>query len=487
MHHSRRLTGFITLFLVFTCDAIVSAGDEQPSESPPNVLLIIADDLTYTALGCYGNDHVNTPNIDALARRGMLFKRMYCQFPVCGPSRASFLSGMYPPTIGVQSNGMASRINKVLSGNLVSMPEQFKNHGYTTARISKLFHMAIPAHITRGVAGPDHRASWSRTFNCKSPEWMTTGEAHHYSNETLIFDSKDHENLGFGTAFYAVKTNTDGSEQPDVMASEKACEWLEDLKDGPFFLAVGFVRPHVPLVATSKYFDMYDADRLPLPERPAGDWDDIPAIGLSRHEVLRGLTNDKTRRDVIKAYYASVSFMDAQVGKVVKKLETLGLRDNTIVVFTSDHGYHLGEHGMWQKMNLHDESASAPLIIALPDMKHEARQITSDSLCELIDLFPTLCDLAGLPIPAHCQGVSLRPIIEDPTATVRRDTITLNGRGMLLRTDQYAYMRYIEGSEELYDMKADPKQFKNLASDEKYADIVATMRERLQARRNAMN
>lgn len=452
------------LAVLFGLSGVASAADEKPM----NVVFIISDDLTAESLGCVGNPQCKTPNIDRLAGAGTRFTRAYCQFPVCGASRASLMSGRYAQVVGVTGNGAAGNFEKNM-GDRPSMAEHFKNNGYYSARVSKIYHMRVPGDITAGVDGPDHAESWTERFNCQGPEWMSEGRKEMLTNERLRFEPETHYGLGFGTAFYVVEGTTDGAEQADIKASKKACELLREHADEPFFLAVGLVRPHVPLVAPEEFFEDYPAEAMELMERIGNDWDDIPKAGISRNSEATGLADDAKKQRVLRAYYASVAFMDAQVGKILDTLDELNLRENTIVVFTSDHGYHLGEHDFWQKMSLHDESTRVPLIISVPGKK----AAVSDSLVELIDLFPTLSDLAGLSIPRHCQGESLVPVLDDANATVKDAAYCLRSKGHMLRTDRWAYIRYPDGSEELYDMKNDPKQFRNLAGSMESEDRMA--------------
>ena len=467
------------VFFLICCVLLVESGLAQ--DRRPNVLFIISDDLTASALSCYGNEQCRTPNIDGLAERGVRFTRAYCQFPVCGPSRASLMSGRYAQAIGVTGNGAATRFTRNL-GQRPSMSQLFKQNGWYTARVSKIYHMRVPGDITAGVDGPDHAASWTERFNCRGPEWMTRGEHDHLTNERLKRDPDKHYGLGFGTAFYVVRGASDGAEQPDVLAADKAIELLKQHKDGPFFLAVGLVRPHVPLVAPKPFYEPYPAAQMKLPARVEDDWDDIPKAGISKNTAGIGLGDRQKQRSVLGAYYASVAFMDAQVGRMLKELDELKLRDDTIVVFTSDHGYHLGEHDFWQKMSLHEESARVPLIIFAPGRG----PAVSDSLAELVDVYPTLANLAGLRIPGHCQGRSLLPVLDDPTATVREAAYCNRGAGHQLRTDRWAFISYGKGAMELYDMREDPQQFQNLASNSEYADAVELLKKQLQQKLESM-
>ena len=436
---------------------------EPEQRARPNVLFIIADDLSAEALGCYGNEQVQTPNIDRLAQRGYVMDRAYCQYPVCGPARAALLSGLYPQQNKVMGNSDRDILSQSL-GDRPTMPQYFKLNGYTSVRLGKLYHMRVPGHITAGIDGPDHPASWSMKFNFKSPEQWTPGKTEHLSGENLKPDPDRniHYNLGYGGAFFVVEDPADGSEQHDVKATDKAIELLGgELKNKPFFLAVGYVRPHVPLVAPKPFYEPYPAEEMKLPAQIENDLADIPKLGITGTGTRRGIKSEADRKRVLRAYYASVSFMDAQVGRLLDALDEQGLTDNTLIVFLSDHGYHLGEHDFWQKLSLHEESARIPLIAAGPNIEPGKRW---EGLVESVDIFPSMCVFAGLPIPKHCVGLDLVSAREDP----RQSAYTLCRGGHLLRTKDWAYMRYKDGSEELYFMQQDPKQFRNLAGDKQY-------------------
>lgn len=431
---------------------------QQAAPRRPNVLLVMADDLGAQALGCYGNKAVRTPVLDKLAAEGLRFTRAYCQFPVCGPSRAAMMAGMYPQVMGIRGNGGARKIDEMLAGKQ-SLPQRFKDAGWHSARVGKIYHMRVPGDITAGVHGPDHAASWSERHSFFGPEWQSEGKHEHFSRERLRRTPDKHYGLGFGTAFYSVMLDGGGTEQHDHKAADKAIAILEAQRPGrPFFLALGFVRPHVPLVAPEKYYGAHPRRQMQPVAVPAGDWDDIPRLGISKNTRRSGLEPVARRRGVLQAYYASVAYMDAQLGRVLAALEASGQADNTIVVFCSDHGYHLGEHDFWQKMSLHEDSARIPLIIRGPGVKPGV----SHSLCQQIDIYPTLCELAGLSIPSHVQGKSLRRVLADHGARVHRWVSCITGRGILLRSERWAYIFWRDGSSELYDMKADPGQFTNL-------------------------
>lgn len=450
-----------------------ASGDKRPR----NVLFLISDDLSAGALSCYGNRQCHTPAIDKLAARGVRFARAYCQFPVCGPSRAALMSGMYPQAIGVMGNGQSRRFTRNL-GQRPSLAGLFKQNGYVSVRVSKIYHMRVPGDITAGVHGPDHAASWSERYSFQAPEWMTEGEHEHLTREKLRRDRDKHYNLGFGGAFYVVRGESDGREQADVKAADKAIEIMKKHRERPFFLAVGFVRPHVPLVAPAGFFAPYPPRKMHLPRQVENDWSDIPPLGISKNSHRSGLTTAAKKRKVLSAYYAAVAFMDAQVDRVLQALDDLGLTDDTIVVFTSDHGYHLGEHEFWQKMSLHEESARIPLIVAAPGKQ----AATTDALAQQIDIYPTLAELCGLEIPAHVQGKSLARVLDEPGHRVHEAAYCFKRNGSLVRTRSHAYIAWNDGTAELYDMREDPRQFTNLAGSHEAAKVVRRMKKLLDAK-----
>ncbi len=437
-----------------------------------NVLFIISDDLTATAVGAYGSKVCRTPNIDKLAAEGVRYTKAYCQYPVCGPSRASFMSGYYPhatTTFGYVSG----RDN--IGAERKTWSQLFKEAGYFTARVSKIFHMGIPIDIERGSDGKDDPASWNEKYNSKALEWQTRGEAE------LVQGNSDGtiERKG-GNVMTIVKAEGDDLVHADGQAAEKASELIRKHKDDKFFLAVGMVRPHVPFVAPKSYFDPYPFANIVLPEKVENDWDDIPERGINYVTSVNGEMSIEQQQKAVAAYYASVSFMDAQVGKVLNTLKEEGLEDNTIVIFTSDHGFHLGEHDFWMKVSLHEESVRIPLIIKIPGEE----PAICNSLVELIDLYPTIAELAGLEYSEHLQGKSLVKTIDDPEYEVRNMAFSVSqgGKTFLLRTDEWAYIQYDEDAKsgmELFDMEKDPKQYTNLAFDPEYESIVDDFQQRL--------
>jgi len=438
----------------------------------PNVLFIISDDLTATAVSAYENKICKTPNIDKLASEGIQFTKAYSQYPVCGPSRASFMSGYYPnatKTFGYVSG------RENIGPNRKTWSQLFKDNGYYTARVSKIYHMGVPIDIETGSNGEDDEASWTERFNSKGPEWLAKGEAE------LVQNNPDGsvERKG-GNVMTIVKAEGDDLVHSDGRTAQKAIELIKKHKKNPFFLALGFVRPHVPFAAPKSYFDPYPFTNIVLPEKMKDDWNDIPKRGINYVTSVNGEMSLEQQQKAIAAYYASVSYMDAQVGRVLNTIKEEGLEDNTIIIFTSDHGFHLGEHDFWMKVSLHEESVRVPMIIKVPGKK----PTVCNSFVELLDLYPTIAELAGLKTSKHIQGKSLTKVLDNPEIEVRDMSFSVSqgGKSFLLRTNKWAYIQYNENASagiELFDMVNDPKQFENLAKQDKYSKVVASFQIKL--------
>ncbi len=446
------------------------------AEQRYNVLFIISDDLTSTALSCYGNTVCKTPNIDRLAARGARFTRAYCQGTYCGPSRASFMSGYYPHATGVL--GYMSPRKAI--GDRATWAQHFKNAGYYTARVSKIFHMGVPGGIERGDNGADDPASWTERFNSQGPEWKAPG-----TGETLEGNPDGKKPVVGGNTFVVVQADGNDLVHSDGKTAAKACELIEKHKNERFFLGVGFVRPHVPFVAPRSYYEPFPYGEMLLPEKVPGDWDDIPRAGINYKTSVNMKMNVQRQKKAVSGYYASVAYMDAQVGKVTAALKKAGLEEKTIVIFTSDHGYHLGEHDFWAKVSLHEESAMVPLIICVPGKK----PLVCDSFTELLDLFPTISSLCGLEVPSRIQGKNIAPMLDDPSHQVRDAAFCVNGRGFLLREEKWAYIQYGETAKrgiELFDMVKDPKQYTNLARMPKYKPVVDGFKAKFAAKMKAV-
>ena len=337
--------------------------------------------------------------------------------------------------------------------------------------------MRVPGDIIAGTNGADIASSWTERFNSPGQEAHTPGDYACLNLNIFTDRLENRESTKMKhRMFVSVQYEGDGSDQPDHKSATKAVQLLNKHKDEPFFLAVGFVRPHYPMVAPKEYFQPYPWQEMEVPETVENDLADIPKLGIPGTISTKngiGKFPDNQKR-MWAAYYASVQFMDDQVGRVVDELDRLGLRESTAVVFTSDHGYHLGEHGFWQKSNLHEQVLRVPMIISVPGMKPGR----SDSIVELMDIYPTLSELAGLKIPAEVQGKSLVPILKDPTARVKDGAISFN-KGHSLRTPDWHYMRYNDGTQELYNMNTDPNEFINQATNEQYAKNVKQLSKQL--------
>ena len=455
--------------------AILAAGwRPETAQAPrPNVLFLIADDLN-NDLGAYGAP-VRSPNIDKLAARGVKFDRAYSQYPLCSPSRSSFLTGRRPNATGVltnppATNPMSPHFREKLPG-AITLPQLFRTNGWFAARVGKLYHYGVP--LTIGTGGLDDYPSWDLAINPRGRD----REIH-----DRIFSLRPGQ---FGATVSWLADEGADAEHTDGMASAEAVRLLERFKRNgeSFFLAVGFYRPHTPYVAPRRYFDLYPRDRIELPKLSDDDSSRMPeAAYRSAFKEQDSMTDDQ-RRSAIQAYWASTTFMDAQVGHVLDALDRLGLANNTIVVFTSDHGYHLADHGLWQKMSLFERSARVPLIIAAPGAK--ARGVAARGLAELVDLYPTLADLAGLKPNGPIDGVSLAPMLQDAASTVKDAAFTQARNGYAVRTERWRYIEWDGGKQgaQLYDMNSDPGETTNLAADVRHAATVNGLRGRLAAYR----
>lgn len=446
-------------------DAVVVA----QSRTQMNVLFIAVDDLN-TRLGCYGHQHIRSPHIDDLASRGMRFERAYCQYPSCGPSRASLLTGLRPMSTGVLNNQTNLR-DKL--PDVVTLPEHFRNNGYFVARVGKIFHQGVPIDI--GTAGLDDPRSWDQTID---PRGRDKDEEHLLTNYTPDLLLQDR--MSYLSADSADQEQTDGK-----VASE-TIKLLEKHRDQNFFIAAGFYRPHIPYIAPKKYFAMYDLERTVLPTIARGYRQSVPAAALASTKTWPNFgTTSRQARECILAYDACVSFVDAQVGRLLEAIERLQLADRTIVVLWGDHGYHLGEHGLWRKNSLFEESARAPLIIAAPHIRSELHDC--DRTVEFVDIYPTVAELAGLELPSHLAGKSLVRLMRNPNQPWDRPAFTQVqfGKnenavpGRAVRTDRWRYIQWDSGRKghELYDHNSDPQELNNLADQQQHADVIKRLKQ----------
>ena len=472
----RWVSGPITLVALAGLACLLGGGavDSQSARQPagraprrPNVLFIAADDLN-NDLGCYGNTLVKSPNLDRLARRGVTFDRAYCQFPLCSPSRSSLMTGLLPDTTRVYD--LRKHFRETLP-DVVTLPQIFRRNGYVAARVGKIYHYGNPGDI--GTAGLDDAPSWDVAIN---PRGVDKDE------EPAVTNHTPGRGLGSALAFHA--SPAPDEEHTDGKVAAETIKLLEANRDKPFFIAAGFYRPHCPYIAPQKYFDLYPIEKIAARRAPAEELQGLLPSAVWMRPPHFGL-GEQQQREAIRAYYASISFLDAQVGKVLDALDRLKLADSTIVVFWSDHGYLLGEHGQWMKQTLFEGSARAPAIIAAPGAA--AKGGTSGRTIELLDFYPTLADLCGLAgAPANLAGRSLRPLLKDPKAAwdkpaltqVRRGNDAAAIMGYSVRDERWRYTEWDEGRRgaELYDEAGDPRELRNLAGDPRQAKTVGRMK-----------
>ncbi len=449
-----------------------------------NVLFLISDDLN-TVLSCYGAPGVRTPNIDRLAKRSVLFRRAYCTFPLCGPSRNSLLTGLYPNSTGIHANSLIFRQSVP---ERISLPQAFRQQGWMAGRIGKLYHYNVPNSI--GTDGHDDPGSWELELN---PAGVDRTKEH------PLITSLVPNSFG-GMLSWHASENSD-EQHTDALLADNA-DWVLERcakrPERPFFLAVGFFRPHTPYVAPKRWFDLYPAADMPIVSGLEADLQDIPEAALQSQVKAQLSMTEQQKREARQAYLACISFLDAQVGKVLDSLERHGLDKNTVIVFTSDHGYHLGEHSLWQKRSLFEESARVPLLICAPGC--EQGQVCEAPVSH-VDLYPTLTELCGVAQPTGLQGQSLVPMLQDVRSTGRNWALTqvqrgdggaaAKGRqtvsdnrwyGYSLRTPRWRYTEWDGGRKgrELYDHSNDPQELTNLADKQPHAATVAELSALLQ-------
>lgn len=485
---------FMTFFLT-VCIGLMGLNLQAQS---PNILLIVSDDLN-TRIGPYMEISNHTPSLDRLAREGFSFSRAYSQFPLCGPSRASFMSGLYPQSNGVIGNndqpGSYKKETPALA-NHPSMAGFFRERGYYTARVSKIFHMGVPGGIERGEPGGDEPDSWDYAYNVLGPETLSQGHLellspknHHYGSnfaQMKLADSLQYTQADYLAASQAIAILEARAGTVAPNASNK----VKEKKDAPFFLAVGFVRPHVPLIAPENCFSHYPDQKMELPLVKIGN--NVPKQALRRqNDKVYGM-NASQQQATISAYMASVRFMDQQVGRLLKTLDRLDLRKQTIVIFMSDHGYNLGEHDCWSKSSLWEGSIRAPVIVSVPGKAYEKTYgSTSETIVELLDLYPTLVDLTGFSPekPPILQGKSLMPQIKGKDkSSADSYAYTITNEGSSLRTDRWRYTRWganpLGNNEELYDHNNDPEELENLVGEENHTVVLDNLRKKLEEVRN---
>ncbi len=425
---------------------------------PLNVLFITIDDLR-PEIGCYGNDEVKTPHMDRLAEMGVKFNRAYCQYPVCNPSRASFMTGLRPDELGIVSNKVALREKWP---DLVTLPQLFRDNGYFTAGLGKLLHMGLDENGKHTHFRDD--ASFDHQFKAlgNSPKVGKKGEG---------------RKLGDGSIAWANWRAAEGGDlaQPDGMIAEEAVRILESHHEKPFFIGVGFHKPHDPFVAPKEYFEDYPLDDVKLAIEPS-DRSPLVRYALSNKDFFNSF-NDQDQREFKRAYHACTSFVDAQVGKVFDAMDRLELWNDTIVILLGDHGYHLGEHGWWNKVTVFELGARAPLMMWWPGTEALGQEI--DAVVEFLDLYPTLVDACGLKASHRLSGSSLRPVLTVPSKAWNNAAYTqvIRGKAMMgysVRDDRWRYIQWGKDSEggcELYDQSKDHNGYYNLAENPEYDQV----------------
>ena len=437
----------------------------------PNILLICVDDLKPT-LGCYGDALARSPNIDRLASRGVTFERAYCNQAVCSPSRNALLVGLRPQTLGIYD--LSTNFRKA-APDAVTLPQHFRQHGYRTEAMGKIFHV--------GHGNTEDARSWSVPhFQAKTIGYALAENKAELTREGAFFENKSPANLPRGAAYESADvsddTYGDGKIANEAIARLRAAK---EKPDEPFFLAVGFLKPHLPFCAPKKYWDLYDPAKFKLAERrdpPDGAPSYAPQFGgeLRNYKNIpdKGALPDDLQRTLIHGYYACVSYMDAQLGRVLDELERTGLDKNTVVVLWGDHGWHLGDHGMWCKHTNYEQAARIPVIVVAPGVTKAASRAAS--LVETVDIYPTLCELAGLPAVKGLDGASFVATLKDVAQPARDSIIHVYPRGdrlgRAIRTNRYRLVEWKKQGApadtaelELYDYESDPGETKNLAKE----------------------
>ncbi len=443
-----------------TAAAETPSGDRQSTASAPNVLLIAIDDLN-DWVGCMGgHPDARTPNIDRLASRGTLFTNAHCQAPICGPSRASLFSGLLPSTSGIYGQIADNKLRQAsdIMRTVTLLPDYLEQHGYRTMACGKLFHNGDAAGVFQDYGGhasfgpkPDKRFKYD-------PAWFP-------------------EKIGGTQTDWGAFPESD-EQMPDFKIARYGVDRLAEDHDAPFLLAVGFMRPHVPWYCPQKWFDMHPIETIDLPPYRADDLDDVPEISRRVNELpamptTRWAIEAGEWRNIVQSYLACTTFVDAQVGKVLDALQESRYADNTVVILWSDHGYHLGEKNRFAKQALWDRANRVPLIIATASSNEAA---TCDRPVGLIDLYPTILDLCGLPANAMNEGHSLVPLLHDPHRDWQHPTVTTYGRNNhAVQSGRYRFYRYEDGSMELYDHRTDPNEWNNIASQRSSADVIARL------------
>lgn len=492
-------------FLITMASAL-TLGFAHAAEKP-NILFIAVDDLR-PELGCYGKEYIRSPNIDRIAKEGMVFERAYCQQAVCSPSRSSLMTGTRPDTTKVWD--LVTHFRTAMP-DVVTLGQHFKNHGYFVQGMGKIYH-----------GGYDDPQTWS-------VPWRTPRAARYALAENVKLDRRQYEGEPDGDAALgsgrrdetassarrrASRASAKNSRGPafecadvpdntyqDGKVADLAIETLREMKEQkePFFLAVGFIKPHLPFVSPKRYWDLYDPKTIRLAPnkfRPkdAPEYAILPGGELRNyHGIPEGSIPDDLARQLKHGYYAAVSYMDAQLGRVLAELDRLGLRKETLIILWGDHGWKLGEHDAWCKHSNCENDANAPLIVSVPGMKNAGAH--SRALVEFVDIYPTLCELAGLPLPTHLEGVSFKPLLEDPNRPWKSAVFSQYPRsqqgglmGYSMRTDRYRFTQWVNRNDpskveasELYDHQTDAQENQNIAPRPEHASLMKELADQLAA------
>ena len=480
----------LTLVLIATLP--LAGADDEPTR-PPNVLFIAVDDLNDWGGSLDKRHGAKTPHMDKLFASGTLFTNAHCSQPVCTASRNSLLSGIHPVRSGWYSSTERMKKNyEAVMADHQMLPEHFKDNGYRTLAVGKVYHNGSSDYKERrddfwSDTGPSYKVP--REMRARSGEYKGTKFYPFPKSGNAISKHFNTDGYVRGNSLCTGPLDRDdmpGGKMYDEIIADWAVDQLEKKHSKrPFFLAVGFVRPHLPFTAPREYFDLYDSSEIDIPEVPKNEMADIPMMGKSiAHGTLEGGDHHTVLSigpnywcDMVHGYLACISFVDAQIGKVVEALEGSGHADNTIIVLWSDHGQHLGEKRHWRKQALWEESTRVPLFFRTPGQSQAAR---CDSAVSLLDLYPTLVELCGLPAAPKAGGRSLMPLLEDPEAEWDHPVhISWYYKNDAVRSNRWRYIRYRDGGEELYDHQTDPGEHTNLAADPKFAPIIASHRQHI--------
>jgi arylsulfatase A-like enzyme len=478
-NHLRTFGAMAGIFSAASVSAQTAAEAPLRKEKSMNVLFLVSDDMR-TEINSYGSPLAQTPNLDQLARQGVRFEHAYCQYPLSGPSRASLLTGRRPTTGDLYSNSLREFFGLTYP-DWISLPKYFKQHGYASLRSGKIFHGGLDDTEAWTEGGEERR--WNRPVTPSIPGYLTDQEYLDYLEAEHQFTLGRAPSSDRWEAVDGETVKTLG----DTKVADRTIEYIRRSKETgqPFFIGCGFSKPHSPLVAPKRFFDLYDTDKIPLPP----DFASVPSVPIGFPEgSIRPVNGDlfmerpaspEEARAMIHAYLACVSYVDWNVGRVIAELDKQGLRENTIIVFWADHGYQLGEKGKWSKhASLWEQGAHIPLIILDPRAKGNGR--ISPRTVELLDLYPTLVDLCGLPLSKELEGVSLRPLLDNPYEEWDRPAYTIwneHGKGItgvVVRTERWRYAEFFGrgAGAFLTDPINDPFELRNLVYDPKYKDVV---------------